>query len=68
MGITYGECTWKKFRITPDWKCVDFRINTKYSPEEQREIWQKIHAKDHYDVCKWCRYFSRGDHTGQIPE
>ncbi|MCK9593935.1 MAG: hypothetical protein M0Q91_18190 [Methanoregula sp.] len=69
MGITYGECSWKKFRITPDWKCVDFQINTQKYPthQEQQEIIGGCRAVDWFDVCPHCRYFVRGDHTGTIP-
>jgi hypothetical protein len=59
MGSVYGRCTSKKFDITPDWKCVDFQIDTnKYpTPKQQEEIRAKNRACDHFDVCPDCRYF-----------
>ena len=60
-GKVYGKCISKDFRITPDWKCVDFRINTKiYSTQEQQaEIFKRNRERDHYDVCPDCIHFEK---------
>ena len=57
----YGECTSKKFRITRDWKCVDFRINQEKYPtiEQQRAVMAKCQAQGYFDVCPDCRYFAK---------
>lgn len=58
-GKVYGECISKKFRITPDWKCVDFRMNPKFTPQEQNEIATLLRERDWFDVCQWCRHFTQ---------
>jgi hypothetical protein len=68
MSVIYGECKSKGFKITPDWKCVDFRINPNFSRDQEMEIRNKCNRKDWFDVCQWCRDFNRGSHTGKIPE
>jgi hypothetical protein len=57
----YGKCTSKNFRITPDWKCVDFRINDELYPaiEQKRAVIEKCRAKNYFDVCPDCRYFKK---------
>lgn len=58
-SAVYGKCICKNFRITPDWKCVDWRINETKFPafEEQNRIMKENRAKGWFDVCPTCRCF-----------
>jgi hypothetical protein len=50
-------CISKKFLITPDWKCVDFRQPVGITFDEQKRISEKCRQTDFFDVCPMCRYF-----------